>query len=113
MAEIAIHLHDEHYARLVIGVDDPAGAAGEIARAVSSEVPYIYVTPLRMAVAAPAARMKRNYSRGRRSARADRFVGNGCRERQVRSLPSASGTLRSEDRAETWHKQRGWSIRNS
>jgi hypothetical protein len=36
MAEIAIHLHDEHYARLVIGVDDPAGAAGEIARAVSS-----------------------------------------------------------------------------
>ena len=33
---IAIHLHDEHYARLVIGVDDPAGAAAEIARAVSS-----------------------------------------------------------------------------
>jgi hypothetical protein len=33
---IAIHLRDEHYARLVIGVDDPAGAAAEIARAVSS-----------------------------------------------------------------------------
>jgi len=33
---IAIHLHDEHYARLVIGVDDPAGVAAEIARAVSA-----------------------------------------------------------------------------
>jgi len=33
---IAIHLHDEHYARLVIGVDDPAGAAAEIARVVSA-----------------------------------------------------------------------------
>ena len=33
---IAIHLHDEHYARLVIGVDDPAGVAAEIARAVAA-----------------------------------------------------------------------------
>ena len=33
---IAIHLHDEPYAKLVIGVDDPAGVAAEIARAVSS-----------------------------------------------------------------------------
>ena len=33
---IAIHLHDEHYAKLVIDVDDPAGVAAEIARAVSS-----------------------------------------------------------------------------
>ncbi len=33
---IAIHLHDEHYARLVIGVDEPAGVAAAIARAVSS-----------------------------------------------------------------------------
>jgi hypothetical protein len=33
---IAIHLRDEHYARLVIGVDDPAGVAAEIARAVSA-----------------------------------------------------------------------------
>jgi hypothetical protein len=33
---IAIHLHDEPYAKLVIGVDDPAGVASEIAGAVSS-----------------------------------------------------------------------------
>jgi hypothetical protein len=33
---IAIHLHDEHYARLVIGVDDPAAVAAEISRAVSA-----------------------------------------------------------------------------
>ena len=33
---IVVHLHDEHYAQLVIGVDDPAGVAAEIARAVSS-----------------------------------------------------------------------------
>jgi len=33
---IAIHLHDEPYAKLVIGVDDPARVAAEIARAVSS-----------------------------------------------------------------------------
>ena len=33
---IAIRLHDEHYARLVIGVDDPAGVAAEIAGAVSA-----------------------------------------------------------------------------
>ena len=33
---IAIHLHDEQYAKLVIGVDDPAGVAAEIARAVAA-----------------------------------------------------------------------------
>jgi hypothetical protein len=33
---IAIHLRDEFYARLVIGVDDPVGTAAEIAQAVSS-----------------------------------------------------------------------------
>jgi hypothetical protein len=33
---IAIHLHDEFYAKLVIEVDDPAGVAAEITRAVSS-----------------------------------------------------------------------------
>jgi hypothetical protein len=33
---IAIRLHDEPYAKLVIGVDDPAGTAAEIAQAVSS-----------------------------------------------------------------------------
>jgi hypothetical protein len=36
---IAIRLHDEHYAKLVIGVDDPAGTAAEIATAVSSARP--------------------------------------------------------------------------
>ena len=33
---IAIHLHDEPYARLVIGVDDPAGVTAEITGAVSA-----------------------------------------------------------------------------
>ncbi len=33
---IAIHLHDEHYARLVIGVDDPSGVAAEIHQAVAA-----------------------------------------------------------------------------
>jgi hypothetical protein len=33
---IAIHLHDEHYARLVIGVDDPAEVTAEIAEAVAA-----------------------------------------------------------------------------
>lgn len=33
---IAIHLHDEFYTKLVIEVDDPAGVAAEITRAVSS-----------------------------------------------------------------------------
>jgi hypothetical protein len=33
---ITIYLRDEHYAKLVICVDDPAGVAAEIARAVSS-----------------------------------------------------------------------------
>jgi hypothetical protein len=33
---IAIHLHDEFYAKLVIEVDDPTGVAAEITRAVSS-----------------------------------------------------------------------------
>ena len=32
---IAIHLHDEHYAKLVIGVDDPSGTVAAITTAIS------------------------------------------------------------------------------
>jgi len=33
---IAIHLHDERYAKLVIGVDDPAATANEIRAAIQN-----------------------------------------------------------------------------
>jgi hypothetical protein len=32
---IAIRLHDEHYAKLVIGVDDPSGAVSSISAAIA------------------------------------------------------------------------------